>query len=165
VLVRVRDGKLSFAPVGVLEAGAATTVALPEAVQTKADLGALLVKQLTAAGLYEKEARAMVKTWDAAWFEETGCRVLYLVPRNRTDELLPLQIEPRPTALVRVLVGRHDFLTPEQETAAEQLIERERKVYAELEKVQQDWVRVGRFTANAREIAEKRLKKEEEARR
>jgi hypothetical protein len=165
VLVRVRDGKLSFAPVGKLEAGAATTVALPEAAQSKADLGALLVKQLTAAGLYEKEARAMVKTWDAAWFEEPGSRVLYLVPRSRTDELLPLQIEPKPTELVRVLVGRHDFLTPEQEAEAAKLIEREQTLQNEMTALQGRWGQIGRFADNARQIAAQRLQKAEEDRR
>ena len=82
-----------------------------------------LVKDLTAAGLYEKEAQAMVKTWDAAWFGEEGTRLLYLVPRAKTDELLPLTVEPKPTEVVRVLVGRHDFLTPEQEAIADQQLQ------------------------------------------
>ena len=61
----------------------------------------------------------MVKTWDSAWFGEEGTRLLYLVPRAKTDELLPLTMDPKPTELVRVLVGRHDFLTPEQEAVAD----------------------------------------------
>ncbi len=55
---------------------------LPTADAKPADLGALLVKNLTASGLYEKEARAMVATWDDAWFREEGSRLLYLVPRE-----------------------------------------------------------------------------------
>jgi hypothetical protein len=67
----------------------------------------LLVKQ----GLYAKEAHAMYETWKDHWFEE-GLRVFYVVPRQRTDELLPLSIEPRPDELVRVLVGRLELITP-----------------------------------------------------
>ena len=76
-----------------------------------------VVKALVAEGLYEKEARAMVKTWEANWFgdEGTGTRVLYMLPRCVTDKLLPLRINPTPDETVRVLVGRIDILTPEQE--------------------------------------------------
>lgn len=66
---------------------------------------------LEAEGLYPKEARAMIKTWSDHWFEE-GLRVFYLVPRARTDELLPLTLEPTPDELVRVLVGRLEMITP-----------------------------------------------------
>ena len=57
----------------------------------------------------------MVKTWRSAWFGEEGTRVLYILPRDCADELLPLRIEPKPASLVRVMVGRHDVLTPERE--------------------------------------------------
>lgn len=61
----------------------------------------------------------MVKTWEASWFAErgTGTRVLYTVPRPITDSILPLTITPTPDETVRVLVGRIDVLTPEQEEA------------------------------------------------
>ena len=76
-----------------------------------------VVKALVAEGLYEKEARAMVKTWESSWFGEegTGTRLLYTLPRRVTDKLLPLRINPTPDETVRVLVGRIDMLTPEQE--------------------------------------------------
>jgi hypothetical protein len=74
------------------------------------DLGAMLVAQ----GLYEKEALAMIKTWRDSWFEE-GLRVFYIVPRKVTDSILPLTIEPQPSELTRVLVGRIEIITPEME--------------------------------------------------
>ena len=40
-----------------------------------------------------------------------------MVPRTWTDRLLPLQIQPVPDQLVRVLVGRLEYLTPEVEAA------------------------------------------------
>ena len=74
---------------------------------------------LVAEGLYADEARAMVRTWSKTWFGSEGTRVLYLVPRSLTDEVLPLNIEPRPDELVRVLVGRLEFLTPEVKAETE----------------------------------------------
>jgi hypothetical protein len=69
-----------------------------------------MVGALTRAGLYEKEARAMVDTWKDQWFAEEGTRVLYLLPRAWTDSTLPLQISPQPTSVVRVMVGRAELL-------------------------------------------------------
>jgi hypothetical protein len=75
---------------------------------------AVLERSLTDAGLFDKEARAMLQTWRDSWFEE-GLRVLYLVPRPATDSILPLTVEPRPNSVVRVLVGRAELITAEQE--------------------------------------------------
>ena len=56
----------------------------------------------------------MIKTWRDSWFEE-GTRVFYILPRQTTDAVLPITIEPRPAELVRVLVGRAEVITPEME--------------------------------------------------
>lgn len=69
---------------------------------------------LIANGLYEKEADAMLNTWRDSWFEE-GLRVFYLMPRETTEAILPIVIEPEPAGLVRVLVGRTEIITPEME--------------------------------------------------
>lgn len=157
VLVTVRDGKIGFRSVGVLESGATAEAQLPEVNGTKEDLGAFLVKELTAAGLYEKEAKAMVKTWDSAWFGEEGSRLLYLVPRGKTDELLPLTMDPKPTELVRVLVGRHDFLTPEQEAVAERELLRIQAAQKEMSAAVVELNKLGRFRNEAQQQANKRL--------
>lgn len=157
VLVTVRGGKLGFRPVGELESGATSEAQLPAVGDQRAALGAFLVKELTAAGLYEKEATAMVKTWDSAWFGEEGTRLLYLVPRGKTDELLPLTMTPKPTELVRVLVGRHDFLTPEQEATAEKELKRVRAAQAELNAAYGELQKLGRFSAQAQQLATQRL--------
>jgi hypothetical protein len=118
ILVRVHDGKVRFKPFrfGVrVKSGVLAEVTVPAEDSTAEKLGQEVEKLLTARGLKEKEARAMVKTWRSAWFGEEGTRVLYLLPDQMTAELLPLKVEPKPTSLVRVLVGRHDVLTPEQE--------------------------------------------------
>jgi hypothetical protein len=74
-------------------------------------LAADLERMLIDEGLYGKEARAMIETWRDSWFEE-GTRVFYLVPAKKVDEVLPLTIDPKPTQVARVFVGRVELLTP-----------------------------------------------------
>ncbi|MGA8026992.1 MAG: hypothetical protein WB992_07590, partial [Bryobacteraceae bacterium] len=69
-------------------------------------------------GLYQKEALAMVETWQDSWFEE-GTRVFYIVPRPMVDSVLPLTISPEPAATVRVFVGRIELLSPWLEQSLE----------------------------------------------
>ena len=66
----------------------------------------------------------MVKTWKSSWFREEGTRVLYSLPQAETDSLLPLHLQPQPRELVRVMVGRLETLTPEQERRIEALVSR-----------------------------------------
>jgi hypothetical protein len=66
-------------------------------------------------GLFEREASAMVKTWNDSWFGEEGLRVLYTLPGAWTDRTLPLTISPAPSGLVRVMVGRAEMITPMME--------------------------------------------------
>ena len=51
-------------------------------------------------------------------FEE-GLRVLYMVPREVTDNVLPLAVTPRATEINRVFVGRAEVITPEMEQEIE----------------------------------------------
>jgi hypothetical protein len=73
-------------------------------------------------GLYAKEARAMIETWRDSWFEE-GLRLLYVVPRRTVDDVLALQITPRPTHVARAFVGRMELLTPAMLVQVRQAIE------------------------------------------
>ena len=82
------------------------------------DMASALVQQ----GLYEKEARAMVNTWQDHWYEEEGMRVLYLLPRAWTDRTLELQVKPQPDNVVRVMVGRAELITPAVERQLRQQI-------------------------------------------
>jgi hypothetical protein len=75
-----------------------------------------LVKILIAHGLYEKEAEAMVRTWSDSWFEE-GTRLFYVVSQPFIDAVLPLKIDPRPTGITRVFVGRLELVSPFTQTA------------------------------------------------
>ena len=78
---------------------------------------ARLREQLLAAGLYEKEAAAMLSTWDDDWFEE-GLRVLHVLPAQDVENILPLTMTPAPTELKRVLVGRVELLAEDRRARA-----------------------------------------------
>jgi hypothetical protein len=92
---------------------------------------ATLVKALVKAGLYAKEAHAMVNNWEKSYFRTEGLRVLYTLPRSAVDGQVPIHISPVPDQLVRVMVGRIELLTPakeqEIESALVQLAEKEPK--------------------------------------
>ena len=112
VLFENRGGKIGFR---IHDIGETELVVNRPALDGKVEvlrqqLKAMLISQ----GLYEKEANAMLETWRDSWFEE-GLRVFYILPRSTTDEILPINIEPRPSQLVRVLVGRTELITPETE--------------------------------------------------
>jgi len=70
-----------------------------------------LKRMLMSSGLYDREAQAMLDTWTDSWFEE-GARLLYVVPREDVDQILPLTISPNPSTVARVFVGRVELMTP-----------------------------------------------------
>jgi hypothetical protein len=137
VLFENRAGKAGFRVAKALS----SEVALDRPEPSSKDIGAELQRILVAEGLYEREASAMVKTWRDSWFEE-GLRVFYVVPRADTDRVLPLALDPKPTELVRVLVGRVEIITPELE----------KRIAAEVE-------RLGDAEFEAREEATKELRR------
>jgi hypothetical protein len=112
VVFENRGGKIGFRFIESLAKEA--IVERPETSQTLDEVLIELEKILVAEGLYEKEARAMIKTWRDSWFEE-GLRVFYILPTKATGEILPLRVEPKPKEIVRVLVGRAEVITPEME--------------------------------------------------
>jgi hypothetical protein len=90
--------------------------------QFKTAIGSQVQAALTSAGLYPDEAQAMVNTWRDSWFTEEGVRVIYLLPRPWTDDILPLTLTPQPTELTRVMVGRAEIITPQVDTKLFQLV-------------------------------------------
>ncbi len=72
----------------------------------------MVAQGLEADGLFSDEAWAMVNTWERSYFKTEGLRVLYVLPRQWTDDLLPISFDPVPDELVRTLVGRVEALTP-----------------------------------------------------
>jgi len=119
------DGSLSWMTLDRLGAGETFGMDLGKTTGTGADsLAEALRSALVGQGLYEKEAAAMVKTWESAWFTERGMRVLYLLPRAWTDRTLPLDITPAPQKIERVMVARAEIITPAMEAALKGEVER-----------------------------------------
>jgi hypothetical protein len=112
ILFENREGRSGWRIHGPLKGEAA--IARPALDQSVESLLREFEKTLVGQGLYEKEAAAMVKTWRDSWFEE-GLRVFYILPRRATDAILPITINPRPSELARVFVGRAEIITPEME--------------------------------------------------
>jgi hypothetical protein len=123
-LLRVHELGGAIVPLGSLAGGASLMrIPLPQGgkehdldiyVQTAR---ARIAEQLEASGLYADEAQAMVDTWSKSYFQSFGVRLLYIVPREWTDSLLPLAVEPVPAELVRTLVGRVEVLTRTEEAS------------------------------------------------
>jgi hypothetical protein len=98
---------------------AAPSIDPPELNATMDSLKQAVEDMLIAQGLYQDEAQAMFQTWRDSWFEE-GSRLLYIVPREFVDGVLPLSINPSPAQIVRVFVGRMELVTPATQRAVEQ---------------------------------------------
>ena len=114
-----RGGKLGYRLIDGFQGE--TTIERPPLHQNLESLLHDVSQILVGSGLYEKEAAAMIKTWRNSWFEE-GVRVFYILPRPATDAVLPITIEPRPSELVRVLVGRAEVITPEMEKSVQRQV-------------------------------------------
>jgi predicted metal-dependent phosphoesterase TrpH len=65
----------------------------------------------------------MVNTWEKSYFKTPGIRVLYIVPTDTIEAILPLSIKPVPNELKRVLVGRVEIMTKNEETNYLQLLQ------------------------------------------
>jgi hypothetical protein len=165
ILVQVQGGKVRFQPFRLepsSDSTAQVSVRVPDRDSTVEQLGEAMAKLLTGKGLFEKEARAMVKTWSSAWFGEEGTRLLYILPDELTDAMLPLRIEPKPASLVRALVGRHDILTPEREKQIDVLVAKlsrsTAKPDAEQRAAAQELAKLGRYQRAAWNQSGARLK-------
>ncbi|MGH9199798.1 MAG: hypothetical protein ACRD2A_01005 [Vicinamibacterales bacterium] len=124
-ILRVENGRGAYEYVSVLEGGKTLGHTLPTMdralpIDQFADRIAGDVEgRLVESGLYEKEARAMVNTWRSSYFKTDGIRVLFVLPQSWTDGYVPMRIQPAPSQLVRVMVGRVEVLTAEREQRAE----------------------------------------------
>ena len=121
LLLRVENGFGEWQRLGELKASASSSLAYPNLglesgrmplAELKKSIGETMARALIDTGLYPDEAKAMVKTWSDAWFAEEGVRVLYILPRQWTDEILPLTLNPQPRELVRTMVGRAEIIMP-----------------------------------------------------
>jgi hypothetical protein len=107
--------QVSFVLLNPLKGGETRTVQLPEPVTStnwQHEVYATMRGALVQAGLFPKEADAMLQTWWLSYFERPGLRVFWIVPESFTRSVLPLTVEPSPSRQTRVLVGRSELLTP-----------------------------------------------------
>jgi hypothetical protein len=119
LLFERRGDKLGFR---VADASASQPTLDPPELNANMDsLRQAVEDMLIAQGLYQDEAQAMFETWRDSWFEE-GSRLLYIVPRQFVDNVLPLSISPVPAQTVRVFVGRLELVTPATQRAVEQAL-------------------------------------------
>ncbi len=79
-------------------------------------LKAMLAHDLTDSGLFADEALAMIATWENGYFKVPGLRLLYILPRNEVESILPMQIVPQPIELARAFVGRIEVLLDVEES-------------------------------------------------
>ncbi len=164
VALRVRDGKAGWVPIPQLAgrpmdgdpAKNHAQIAFGEPVrpldEVESELAGEWKKALTAEGLTPTEASAMVETWRKTWFREGGDRILTLVPRQLTDEMLPLKITPAPDKMERVFVMRIEMISPDKEQKLVGLLNSEKEAdeeqFADFERLE-----LGRFGNGAMEVA------------
>jgi hypothetical protein len=103
-----------------------------------------LERMLVARGLFSKEARAMVDSWRDSWFEH-GARLFYIASGPAIDSILPLNIQPEPTNIVRVFVGRMELITPATVREVRDAV------------ATSDWVALARYGRFLQPIAERLL--------
>lgn len=112
------DAGVSVWWTGMLVANSKQTIIPKAELLTEAELEthfANFRKALVYAGLYEKEAAAMLDTWKKSYFGTNGLKVFWIVPPQLTEQILPMEITPKPANIARVLVGRSEILTQEFE--------------------------------------------------
>jgi hypothetical protein len=147
-LVTVDGKELRFSQFDSIEAGRTMALTQSRRPSSADELSEAMVTALIDARLYEKEARAMVKTWRTSWFGEEGTRLFYLLPQTVTDQLLPLEIQPPPDEIVRVMVGRLEIMRPEDETRVTELVRQVARTRTE-DKLPQAIIGLGRLAEPA----------------
>lgn len=110
ILFENRAGRVGYRIAGALSGQ--VTLDPPSLGAEFAPLTEALEDALVSRGLFRKEAQAMIETWRDSWFEE-GSRIIYIVPSETLNTVLPLQIDPVPSQITRVFVGRIELITAE----------------------------------------------------
>lgn len=160
-VLQVRNGRANFVPLNALEPKQVQSVQIKEDLlplpQVRAQIAAEMEMALSQEGLYPREARAMVRTWEDSWFSEEGLRVLYILPRRWTDRTLPLQITPKPRETVRVMVGRAELVVPGTEERLMKLMATATSNTEARETLNAELKRLGRFAEPVFRLALEKL--------
>ncbi len=129
-LLNHRDTKNELLHIKSLKAGEETRISLNSLksfesfLKYKEAAKKVIVKDLIASGLYRDESIAMVNTWEGGYFQTEGLRLLYVLPNEWTEEILPMKLSPAPKSLVRTLVGRVEILTSSDDALIKEFIKR-----------------------------------------
>jgi hypothetical protein len=127
-VIRVENGRAAYRFFPAVRPGERVHDAIPSMTQARAmpdftrAIGDELAAGLVKSGLFPKEARAMVNTWTASYFQTDGVRVLFVLPQSWTDAFIPMTVSPTPAQIVRVMVGRVELLTADREKLAEDAV-------------------------------------------
>ena len=161
-VLQLRDRAGQFMYVDRLAPGEQRSVAVDSGASTtrvetlSRQLGERMAAALVKAGLYQREAKAMINTWTDSWFQEEGVRVLYVLPRAWTDRTLPLKLDPAPGELTRVMVGRTEVIVPRvQQTLADTLTKASEGDPLAREQALAEFRKLGRFGEPALRLATK----------
>jgi hypothetical protein len=150
ILFERRGEKIGFRINGALQNEA--VLEAPELTATQDSLASALEGILIAQGLYQNEAQAMVQTWRDSWFEE-GSRLLYILPTEFVNNVLPLTINPAPTQITRVFVGRLELITPATRSAVARAFAATLSIYARfLEPILLTMIKQAPTPATARQL-------------
>ena len=79
-------------------------------------------KALVKDGLFADEAAAMLETWKQSYFQSSGKRIFYIMPRAWTDRVMPLRIHSsahQEIDLERSMVGRIELMTERHQALLE----------------------------------------------
>lgn len=122
--------------------------------QFRTEIGAQMETALISEGLFPDEAIAMVNTWKDSWFTEQGVRILYILPRPWTDEILPIALTPRPKEFTRVMIGRAEIITPQVQANLSRLLAKAQEGDADARlHAEAELKTLGRFAEAARKLA------------
>jgi len=117
-----------------------------------ARLRAEMRSSLEAHGLFADEGEALLRTWELSYFQSPGLRLFFMVPRDWTDQKLPLSISV-PADIVRVMVGRIELVTPRQRETIRRIAQDStadlRSVVDAMRQLQQDRSRSDKYKAIA----------------
>jgi hypothetical protein len=129
-----------------LDAGAAQDV---ELTATKGDgwaedAGKTLTTQLKEAGLNQDEAASLTTIWAPEFFHSPCVTLLYRLPQEEYDRLLPLSVKPQPEKIVRVgLIQQIPFDSEFADRIAKLVKQLDDDAFARREAAQQELTQLG----------------------
>jgi len=96
---------ITYIHIDSLESGEQTSITVPLNNDSSYDISEILLS-LMGQGLTEKEAQDLVDYWERIWFYPTNfgsyAQMIYAIPQEIYDELLPINIAPMPEIMKRV---------------------------------------------------------------